>query len=133
MRRRRRAAAFAAQVLRVYGYACAACGFDGRLGATPVGLEAAHVRWHSQHGPDTLANGLALCSLHHTLLDLGVLGLTPNRTIKISELYTADSSSGRAIQDLAGRPLAAPEPGVPLGDVEYIAWHGRQVFRAAAA
>jgi putative restriction endonuclease len=64
-------------VLRAYAYQCAVCGFDGGLGRNPVGTEAAHVRWHSQDGPDEVANGLALCALHHVLLDLGVLGLTP--------------------------------------------------------
>lgn len=39
-----------------------------------MGLEAAHVQWHSQNGSDDVSNGLALCSLHHTLFDLGVLG-----------------------------------------------------------
>jgi len=47
-----------------------------RLAATPVGIEAAHVRWHSQEGPDETANALALCALHHALFDLGVVGIT---------------------------------------------------------
>ncbi|WP_345673008.1 phosphorothioated DNA-binding restriction endonuclease, partial [Streptomyces phyllanthi] len=64
-RRRARRAGFTEEVLHAYAYACAFCGFDGALGRHPVGLEAAHVRWHSQDGPDDLSNGLALCSLHH--------------------------------------------------------------------
>lgn len=131
--RRRRSAAFTERVLRVYAYSCAACGFDGRVGAVPVAVEAAHLRWHSQHGPDDVANGLALCSLHHTLLDLGVLGLTPDRRLKVSELYIAQAPAGRAIYDLAGRPLALPRPGEPSVDVEHITWHDRQVFRSNAA
>jgi predicted restriction endonuclease len=39
-----------------------------------VGIEAAHVRWHSQAGPDVVANGLALCALHHALFDLAIFG-----------------------------------------------------------
>ncbi len=46
----------------------------------------AHVRWHSQHGPDDLANALALCALHHALFDLGVLGITGDRRIRVSTL-----------------------------------------------
>ncbi len=53
----------------------------------PVGLQAAHVRGHSQHGPDDVADGLALCALHHMLLDLGVLGLTADWRISVSGLY----------------------------------------------
>nr|WP_256790283.1 HNH endonuclease [Frankia sp. AvcI1] len=131
--RRRRSAAFTERVLRVYAHSCAACGFDGRIGTVPVGIEAAHVRWHSQHGPDDVTNGLALCSLHHTLLDLGVLGLTPDRRLKVSEIYLAQAPAGRAVYDLAGRPLASPRSGEPLIDAEHIAWHDRQVFRNDAA
>jgi putative restriction endonuclease len=76
--RRPRAPGFAEEVLRAYAYRCAMCGFDGRLGRNPVAIEAAHVRWHSQDGPDELANAIALCSLHHALFDCGVLGLSPD-------------------------------------------------------
>ena len=94
-RRSVRRAGFAEEVLRAYAYQCAMCGFDGALGRNPVGIEAAHVRWHSQAGPDVVANGLALCALHHALFDLGVLGLTAERRIRISDLYVARSEAGR--------------------------------------
>jgi putative restriction endonuclease len=62
-RRSVRRPGFAEEVLRAYAYQCAMCGFDGALGRNPVGLQTAHVRWHSQVGPDVVANGLALCAL----------------------------------------------------------------------
>jgi HNH endonuclease len=40
-----------------------------------VGIEAAHVQWFNFGGPDSLDNGLALCSLHHKLFDVGVHNL----------------------------------------------------------
>ena len=45
------------------------------LGRYPVGIEAAHIRWHSQQGPDEITNALALCALHHTLFDLNYFPL----------------------------------------------------------
>ena len=96
-------------MLRAYAYQCAMCGFDGALGRNPVGLEAAHVRWHSQDGPDVVANGMALCALHHALFDLGVLGLTAELHIRASNLYVARSDAGRrAVDDLSGQALLAP-------------------------
>ncbi|WP_007516024.1 MULTISPECIES: hypothetical protein [Pseudofrankia] len=53
--------------------------------------------------------------------------------LKVSELYIAQTPSGRAVYDLAGRPLASPRPGEALVDVEHITWHDRQVFRSNAA
>ena len=97
IRRRARRSGFSEEVLLAYAYQCAMCGFDGALGRTPVGIEAAHVRWHSQDGPDEVANGLALCALHHVLLDLGVLGLTADRRICGSGLYVARSDAGKAV------------------------------------
>jgi len=101
-RRSLRRPGFAEDVLRAYAYQCAMCGFDGALGRNPVGLEAAHVRWHSQDGPDVIANGLALCALHDALFDLGVLGLTADLRIRVSSLYVARSDAGRRAVTLPG-------------------------------
>jgi putative restriction endonuclease len=128
-RRSTRRSGFAEEVLRAYAYSCAMCGFDGALNRTPVGIEAAHVRWHSQDGPDVVANGLALCALHHTLLDLGVLGITEDRRIRVSDLYVARSKAGRAVDALAGQPLLASRPGQPTVDIVYVIWHSLQVFK----
>ncbi len=131
--RRRRRAGFTEEVLQAYAYACAFCGFDGALGRNPVGLEAAHVRWHSQDGPDEVGNGLALCSLHHTLFDVGVLGLLPDLRIQVSPLYVARNAAGRATDLLHGQPVALPRPGRPRPDPRHVDWHARQVFKSAAA
>ncbi len=69
---------FAEKVYIAYDYACAVCGYDGGLGRSPVGLEAAHIIWHSQSGSDTLNNACALCSLHHILLDKGASDSPPS-------------------------------------------------------
>ncbi|MYW69285.1 restriction endonuclease [Streptomyces sp. SID8379] len=132
-KRRKRRAGFAEEVLRAYAYACAFCGYDGALGRNPAGLEAAHVKWHSQDGPDEVHNGLALCSLHHTLFDLGVLGLLPDLRIQVSQLYVARSPAGQAVDALHGLPLATPRPGRPAIDVRFVLWHGQQVFKRPGA
>ncbi|MGH3256060.1 MAG: phosphorothioated DNA-binding restriction endonuclease [Streptosporangiaceae bacterium] len=129
VRLRTRRRGFAEEVLRAYAYQCAMCGFDGALGHYPVGIEAAHVRWHSQKGPDEIANALALCALHHALFDLGVLGITEDRRIRVSSLYVARNEAGMAVDALAGQPLLIPRPYQPTVDVIYISWHHRQVFK----
>jgi putative restriction endonuclease len=107
------------------------CGFDGALGHYPVAIEAAHVRWHSQQGPDEIANALALCALHHALFDLGVVGITEDRRICVSSLYVARSQAGQAVDALAGKPLLTPRPNQPIVDIVYVSWHHRQVFKGA--
>lgn len=120
---------FTEEVLRAYGYACAVCGFDGALGRNPVAIEAAHIRWHSQQGPDEVAHALALCSLHHALLDLGVLGLTVDRRVLVSPLYVARTSAGQTVHTLQGTAIRTPQPGQPTPAAAQINWHGRLVFK----
>lgn len=81
--RRRRSATWREQLLSAWDRQCAFCGYDGQLTGSPVGIEAAHVRWFNVGGPDTVDNGLALCSLHHKLFDRGVLGLSPGDAIQV--------------------------------------------------
>jgi putative restriction endonuclease len=130
---RRRRRGFREEVLRAYAYRCAMCGFDGKLGRDPVGIEAAHVRWHRQGGPDDVSNALALCALHHALLDLGAVGITSDRRIAVSGLYVASTDAGRTVDSLAGRRLLAPRPRQPFVDIVHITWHQLQVFKGHAA
>jgi len=107
--RRPRASGFAEEVLRAYAYQCAMCGFDGRLGRNPVAIEAAHARWHSQDGPDDLANAVALCSLHHALFDCGVLGLRPDLQITVKATATRPhENEARPAADECGSTTRSP-------------------------
>jgi putative restriction endonuclease len=126
---RRRDAAWRARVLLAWDRHCAFCGYDGQLGHASVGIEAAHVRWFTFDGPDTLDNGLALCSLHHKLLDHGALGLTDDHRILVSGHFTARTPAGQRVYDLTGRALQ-PRPGTSPPATEHIRWHRREVFKS---
>jgi putative restriction endonuclease len=120
-------------VLVAYEYRCAMCGYDGRLGGEAVGLDAAHVRWWPFDGPDTVDNGLCLCSFHHKLLDRGVLGITDGHEVAVSAHFVG---RGRAADELVprlvGQPLLEPQRGQPTPSEDHIGWHGEQVFRQPA-
>ncbi|GAA3908098.1 HNH endonuclease [Streptomyces lacrimifluminis] len=116
-------------VLTAYEYQCAFCGYDGRIGAMPVGLEAAHVRWWAFDGPDDVDNGLCLCSLHHKLLDKGVLGIADDHRVLVSQRFVGTSPAARdQVISLAGRPLIGPQPGTPPIAAAHRTWHTSQVF-----
>ena len=80
-----------------------------------------------------MTNALALCALHHALFDLGVLGITEDRRIRVPSLYVARNEAGQAVDALVGKPLLIPRPRPhqPTVDVVYISWHHRQVFKGA--
>ncbi|MFC0601852.1 phosphorothioated DNA-binding restriction endonuclease [Streptomyces palmae] len=119
-------------VLTAYEYRCAFCGYDGRIGAVPVGLEAAHVRWWAFDGPDEVDNGLCLCSLHHKLFDKGVLGIGDDHRVLVSQRFVGGSPVARdQVISLAGRPLIGPQAGASPIAPAHRYWHADQVFQGA--
>jgi putative restriction endonuclease len=121
---------FRNSVLIAWRKQCAMCGYDGELANSSVGLEAAHVKWFSQGGPDVLENGLALCELHHALFDLGVIGISQKFQIEISDGFIGKSeSSKRLVYDLHGKELLLPAPNKPMPSLVFLSWHKQEVFR----
>lgn len=116
-----------------YEYQCAFCGYDGALGRVSAGLDAAHVKWWAIGGPDAVDNGVCLCSLHHKLFDLGVLGVTEDWRIAVSGNFVGRSATSRdQVLALAGRSAARPQAIYAPPKPEYIGWHQRQVFKQPA-
>lgn len=119
-------------VLTAYEYQCAFCGYDGMIGAVPVGLEAAHVRWWAFDGPDDIDNGLCLCSLHHKLFDKGILGIGDGHRILVSQRFVGRSAAARAhVTALADRPILGPQNGIPPVAATHRSWHTSQVFQGS--
>lgn len=119
-------------VLRAYERRCAVCGFDVRLDDDLVGLDAAHIRWHSEGGPDDVRNGLALCILHHRTFDRGAIGL--ERAAKGFRLVVSDEVNGqspafRQLLDCHGKPLRNPQRTRQRPNPAFVDWHRNQVFR----
>ena len=129
----RRNPAFREDVLREYQSRCAVCDFDVRLGKELIGLEAAHIKWHAAGGPDEVANGLALCGLHHKAFDRGALGLGADegegyRVLVSSEVHGL-SAPVRWFLDYHDRPLRPPRNRCLGPDPRFVRWHEKQVFR----
>lgn len=133
LRRRPRDPKFRPDVLAAYERRCAFCDFDVRLGEATLGLEAAHIWWHHEGGPDRVPNGLALCKLHHDALDRGAIGLTPSGTdrfkLLISEEVSGTGEGYRRLVDARGRPVRPPQNPSQFPDPAFVQWHRRAVFR----
>ena len=130
--RRDRDPAFRVEVLHEYEEHCAVCDFEIRLNGELLGLEAAHIQWHSHEGPDRVSNGLALCMLHHKALDRGALGLERRgdgfEVLVSSQVGGRRPSTGLLI-DVAGKLLRPPRSSILSPDPEHVAWHREEVFR----
>lgn len=128
--RRRRDPGFRDRVLRAYEYRCCVCGFDLRIGLTPAGLEAAHIQWHHAGGPDIEPNGLALCSLHHKLFDLGAFTLEPAEHRILFSQHAISGERGLAGElRFHGRALHPPQHASQRPGADFLAWNQRHVFK----
>ena len=127
---------FRIMVMAAYEYKCAATGFRAALGGSYTGCEAAHIKLHSNNGPDTVTNGIVLEPTMHKLFDLGAWALTDDRRILISRGFTGSNAAVEKVRSLHGKAIRCPLPGEPKIDIEFIKWHREPdfggIFRAPA-
>ena len=123
---------FRKRVLEAYEERCAVCEYDIRFGDRLLGLEAAHIRWHSHDGRDVVSNGLALCSVHHKALDLGAMGLEGKGggfRVLVSGRVGGRSPAARRLVGLRGRGIRGPVRAKDAPDRGFVGWHREEVFR----
>lgn len=97
---------FRAKVMRAYDGRCAVC----NLGHAQL-LDAAHIVPDShEEGIASVQNGLALCKIHHSAYDHGIVGITPDLTVEVRAdlLDEIDGPMLRhGLQERHGQPLMA--------------------------
>ena len=123
---------FRPEVIRAYEYRCALCGYDIRIDDQLIGLEAAHIRWHANGGPDEVPNGLALCALHHKAFDRGGISLSDDYRLLVSPaLHGQGGAWQNWFSNLEAQRMRLPRHSGHAPNIEYLAWHRRHVFRDA--
>ncbi len=128
-KRAKRDPTFRRRVLEAYDYRCAICNFSVRMENTPIALEAAHIKWFQAGGPDIESNGLALCSLHHKLLDRGALAISNEQKVVVSEKANGHGGFQEWVLNFDGKVLLKPRNSLYLPKVEFTDWHIREVFQ----
>ena len=122
---------FRREVLEAYDERCAVCEYDIRFGDRLLGLEAAHIRWHSHDGRDVVSNGLALCAVHHKALDYGALGLDAKGRgfrILISRKVGGRSPAAGRLLRYRDKPIRRPVSAADAPDRRFVEWHRREVY-----
>ena len=129
LNRRKRDANFRREVLQAYQYRCAVCDFDVRIGAKSICLEAAHIKWHSAGGPDSVDNGISLCTLHHKMFDLGAFTIDKDQYFLVSEKAIGTDGFHLWLGRYHGTVITKPIRAVYEPKTEYIIWNQEQVFK----
>ena len=88
---------------------------------------------HLPGRPDVVQNGLALCSLHHKIFDLGAFTVLPgNHQIVFSRhLMGGDDTKAKFLVH-HGAGLIQPQGRECLPQPEFLAWHRAEVFKEPA-
>ena len=132
-RHERRDRGFREVVLRAYKSRCALCQLDVRVDEQPIGLEAAHIKWHSARGPAQVGNGMALCVLHHKFFDSGLFTVLSDLTVLVGGSAVGDSVE-ESLNKYGGSvlPVIPDDPDQRPGS-RYLEWHKLAVFKATTA
>lgn len=116
-------------VLDAYSSQCSMC----RLKHEPL-LDAAHIIPDSDpRGRPILPNGLALCKIHHTAYDVGILGIDPDYRIHLRQdvLDEHDGPMLRyGLQEMHGNVIFTPRAATRKPSREFLAERFEK-FRAA--
>lgn len=128
--RKKRDPAFREKVLRAYERQCAVCGFDLRLGTSDLALEAAHIMWRQAGGPDIEPNGLALCSIHHKMLDKGAYTVSNSHRVQVSQEVCGSSGMDEYLMQYHGKKIRDPQSPEYRAHPEYLDWHGQVIFKS---
>ena len=126
---RTRTSNFRTNVLRAYEYKCAVCGFDVKLGTSPIALEASHIKWESHGGPSKTVNGLALCVMHHKLFDRGAFTLSKQLQILVSDDAHGTKGFQEWLMTFHEQTINFPQRQSYHPEMEFIGWHVREVFQ----
>lgn len=122
---------FRREVLLAYNSQCAICDFTVAMKNTFIALEAAHIRWRSEEGPDIVSNGIALCANHHRMFDRGVFTLEgPEKGYKIRISKDAQFPGGieKARRTIRVMRFSPPLREGSNPDPLFLEWHRDNVF-----
>lgn len=116
--------AFRVLVSEAYGKRCAITGES----TFPV-LEAAHIRPYELEGPHRISNGMLLRSDFHKLFDAGLVTVTPELRVRVSDQIKDKWFNGKAYYRLHDQPLAViPKQAIERPDPDFLKWHVQERF-----
>ena len=98
--------------------------------AVPRLLVASHIVPWSRDSENRLnpANGLCLSALHDRAFDQGLLAVSNELTVVVSEQLSrqADAFTRQTMSSLAGKPIEVPERFLPQS--AFLTWHRENIF-----
>lgn len=120
---------FKKMVPKLYTYRCA---FTGMQLTSTFGhsfVDACHIIPFSISHNDKVTNGISLCPNLHRAFDRGLISISPDYRILVSQHILEDVKHDYSIQKLQGKPILLPQKKHQYPAPEYIAWHRENLFK----
>jgi putative restriction endonuclease len=93
-----------------------------------IGVDAAHIQWHSHGGPDQVPNGLALCALHRRLLDHGAITVNEDLRVRVARSVAGSSARG-LLEEFDRQEIRLPVDRQLYPNPGHLHWHHSEVFK----
>ena len=124
-----RAAGFRQAIMRIYDYTCAVCQlYVLTLDGESI-TEAAHIIPFKVSGNDDIRNGISLCKLHHWAFDSGLISLSRNYEVIVSELMSERGPTEWLLITLRGKSIWLPKDEEHYPAQDALTWHREEIFR----
>jgi len=113
-------------VVRTYDHRCALCGVRIITSEGRTVVDAAHIIPFCKTRNDDIRNGMALCKICHWSFDWGMLGLSDDYNVIVSQQISMGNNYPGSIVTLAGRGAILPEDQAFWPASEYLAAHRKE-------
>lgn len=116
-------------VPKIYGNQCS---FTGMQLSSTFGhsfVDACHIVPFSQTHDDKVTNGIALCPNLHRAFDRGLVGISADYHIMVSDHVIEKETHAYTLKGLAGRKILLPNKHIHFPDTEAITWHRENIFK----
>ncbi len=121
-----REAAFSGAIKAAYNDTCAFTGLKIINGGGRSEVQAAHIRPVAASGPDSMRNGIALCSTAHWMFDRGLISISDDLDLLLAGGRVPDQVERLLRPEMRAvapaRPEYAPHP-------LFLRWHRENVFK----
>jgi len=108
------------------------CRFTGMQWSSTFGhsfVDACHIVPFSQTHNDKVTNGIALCPNLHRAFDRGLVSISADYTILVSDHLIEKENHAYSLKGLVGGKILLPNKRIHFPDAEAVAWHRENIFR----
>lgn len=126
-----RSGMFKKNVLQIYGSQCSFTGMQLASTFNHSFVDACHIVPFSVTQNDKVTNGISLCPNLHRAFDRGLVTVSSDYTILVSDHLIEKENHAYALRPLAGRKILLPQQQVHHPEIAAIEWHRENIFKLA--